>query len=418
MLRELLQDAARLRLRADVPVAAYVSGGLDSTLIAALVRDEVAEAMSTFSISFEERAFDESAYQRTAVAWLRTRHHVAECQNVDVGREFPQVVWHAEAPLLRTSPAPMYLLSRLVRKHGIKVVLTGEGADELLGGYNIFREDKVRRFWAQDPGSKVRPLLLQRLYPYIADLTKSGGAYLQAFFRRGLTDTDRLGYSHRTRWGNTGGLWSLFSQEMMTKLRGYDPVEEYLSQLDRAMGEWSGLAQSQYLEIATFMSPYLLSSQGDRMMAANSVEGRFPFLDHRVVAFCAQLPPRYKIRGLQEKYLLKRSARDVVPSEIWQRSKQPYRAPIGPAFFGQRLDYVEELLAPRMVEAAGVFDPDAVSRLANKCEAGLRMSERDNMGLVGVISTQLLHHLFVAEGGLRADVSHSADHLSVVRKPA
>jgi asparagine synthase (glutamine-hydrolysing) len=131
----------------------------------------------------------------------------------------------------------------------------------------------------------------------------------------------------------------------MSLLQGYDPVDEFVSQLDRAMLRWSSLSQSQYLEVATFMSPYLLSSQGDRMMAANAVEGRFPFLDHRVVDFCGRLPPRYKILGLHEKHLLKRAARDLVPTQIWQRAKQPYRAPIRPAFFGQRLDYLDELLS-------------------------------------------------------------------------
>jgi asparagine synthase (glutamine-hydrolysing) len=417
-LRDLLSDAARLRLRADVPVAAYLSGGLDSTLIAALVRDQVSEALSTFSITFEENAFDESAHQLAAVEFLGTRHHQSECRNVDVGRVFPNVVWHAEAPILRTSPAPMYLLSQLVNSHGIKVVLTGEGADEFLGGYNIFREDKVRRFWANQPSSTIRPLLLQRLYPYVADLSRSGGAYLRSFFGRGLTDTDRLCYSHRIRWHNTAGLWSLFSRDVVSSLQGYDPVEEFASELDHTMARWGSLSQSQYLEVATFMSPYLLSSQGDRMMAANAVEGRFPFLDHRVVDFCGRLPPRFKIRGLREKHLLKRAARDLVPAQIWQRAKQPYRAPIGPAFFGQRLDYFDELLSERALDQVGIFDADAVGRLIRKGASGARLSERDSMGLVGVISTQLLHHFFIDRGAVVAEDGHLSYYSTEIRKPA
>jgi len=417
-LRELLSDAARLRLRADVPVAAYLSGGLDSTLIAALVHDQVPESLSTFSITFEENAFDESAHQLVAVEFLGTRHHQSECRNVDVGRVFPNVVWHAEAPILRTSPAPMYLLSQLVNSHGIKVVLTGEGADEFLGGYNIFREDKVRRFWAHQPDSTIRPLLLQRLYPYVADLSRSGGAYLRAFFGRGLTDTDRLCYSHRIRWHNTVGLWSLFSRDLVSSLQGYDPVEEFVSDLDHTMARWSSLSQSQYLEVATFMSPYLLSSQGDRMMAANAVEGRFPFLDHRVVDFCGQLPPWYKIRGLREKHLLKRAARDLVPAQIWQRAKQPYRAPIRPAFFGQRLDYCDELLSERALDKVGIFDAHAVGRLIRKGASGAQLSERDGMGLVGVISIQLLHHLFIDRGAVVAGGGHLSNYLTEVREPA
>jgi len=172
-------------------------------------------------------------------------------------------------------------------------------------------------------------------------------------------------------------------------------VDEFLASLDGALSKWSTLTQAQYIEVATFMSPYLLSSQGDRMMAANSVEGRFPFLDHRVVEFCGHLPPHLKMRGLQEKYILKRSAQGLLPPQIWQRHKQPYRAPIHPAFFTQHQDYVEALLAPEAIRAGGLFDPDAVTRLAHKCRAGARVSEGDDMALVGVLSTQLLHHLFV-----------------------
>jgi asparagine synthase (glutamine-hydrolysing) len=393
-LRTLLSDATRLRLRADVQVGSYLSGGLDSTLIAALIREHTPEALCTFSIAFQEAAFDERSYQEIATAFLGTDHRRTECANDAIGRVFPDVIWHAEAPILRTSPAPMYLLSQFVHDNDIKVVLTGEGADEFLGGYNIYKEDKVRRFWARQPESTWRPLLLQRLYPYVADLSR-GGNYLTAFFRQGLTAVDEVGYSHQIRWQNTKNLQRLFSEDLRRALTEYDPVEEFLNSLNGIVPDWSPLAQAQYIEVSTFMSPYLLSSQGDRVMAANSVEGRFPFLDHRVVEFCNQLPPSFKLRGLQEKHVLKRAARDLLPSEIWQRSKQPYRAPIHPAFFGQPLDYVEELLSPSAVRVVGVFDPDAVTRLVHKCRMGRRVGERDDMALVGVISTQLLHHLFV-----------------------
>ncbi len=394
-LRDLLSDATRLRLRADVQVASYLSGGIDSTFIAALIRQHTPESLCTFSIAFEEPAFDERSYQKVATDFLATDHRRTECTNADVGRIFPDVVWHAEAPLLRASPAPMYLLSRLVRENNIKVVLTGEGADEFLGGYNIYQEDKVRRFWARQPDSTWRPLLLRRLYPYVADLSRGGDAYLAAFFRHGLTETDQPGYSHQVRWHNTARLQRFFSAGLKETLKGYDPVGDFLSTLDNTLPGWSSLAQAQSIEVATFMSPYLLSSQGDRMMAANSVEGRFPFLDHRVVEFSSSLPPHLKIRGLREKHILKKSAQGILPPQVWQRRKQPYRAPIHPAFFGQPLDHVAEMLSPGAIEASAIFNPKAVARLAQKCQAGGRVSEGDDMALVGVLSTQLLYHLFV-----------------------
>ena len=394
-LRDLLSDATRLRLRADVPVGSYLSGGLDSTFIAALIRGHTPKTLCTFSIAFEEPAFDERAYQEIATAFLGTDHRRTECTNADIGQVFPEVVWHTEAPLLRTSPAPMYLLSRLVHENHIKVVLTGEGADEFLGGYNIYKEDKVRRFWARQPESTWRPLLLQRLYPYIADLAREGDTYRAAFFRQGLAAVDQVGYSHYIRWHNTARLQRLFCAGLREALDGYDPAGELLASLDSVLPNWSTLAQAQAIEVATFMSPYLLSSQGDRVMAANSVEGRFPFLDHRVVEFCSHLPPHFKIRGLEEKYILKKSAQGLLPSQVWQRRKQPYRAPIHPAFFAQPLDYVQALLAPEALRACGVFDPDAVTRLVHKCQAGAKVSEGDDMALAGVLSTQLIYHLFV-----------------------
>jgi asparagine synthase (glutamine-hydrolysing) len=190
-LRALLSDATRLRLRADVTVGSYLSGGLDSTYIAGLIREHTPDSLCTFSIGFANSVYDESKYQELATAFLETDHRKTYCEDADIGRVFPEVIWHTEVPILRTSPVPMYLLSKLVRANNIKVVLTGEGSDEFLGGYDIYKEDKIRRFWAREPASALRPLLLRRLYPYIANVTRGGDAYLAAFFGQGLTETDR-----------------------------------------------------------------------------------------------------------------------------------------------------------------------------------------------------------------------------------
>ena len=302
----------------------------------------------------------------------------------------------------------MYLLSRLVQENGFKVVLTGEGADEFLAGYNLFKEAKVRRFWARQPDSRIRPLLLRKLYPYVPQLSGRGGAYLEAFFKAGLTDVEDPAYSHTVRWRNTAALKRLFSGEMQAAVSGHDPVSALRQELNGAFKRWTPLSQAQYIEITVFMSEYLLSSQGDRMLMANSVEGRFPFLDHRVVEFCNHIPPRFKLRGLDEKHILKRSMRGFLPAEVCFRPKQPYRAPIQRSFFPSQisnlksrisndpdLDYIEELLSPEAIAASGYFDTDAVSRLVIKCQRGMGLSERDNMALAGVLSTQLVHRLFV-----------------------
>src|ERR1017187_3276477 len=158
----LLVDAAKVRLRADVPVGAYLSGGLDSSIIASIIRNFTSNRLDTFSIAFDDVHFDESAFQRRMAGFLGTEHQVVHATHADIGRVFPDVVWHTEVPLMRTAPAPMFLLSKLVRDSGFKVVLTGEGADEFLAGYDIFKEAKIRRFWAREPESKFRHLLLKR----------------------------------------------------------------------------------------------------------------------------------------------------------------------------------------------------------------------------------------------------------------
>ena len=199
---EILVNAAQIRLRSDVPVGAYLSGGLDSSLIASIIRNHSSNRLHTFSIAFNDTNFDESIYQRQVANFLGTDHQVVEATHADIGRVFPEVVWHTETPLMRTSPAPMFMLSKLVRESGYKVVLTGEGADEFLAGYDIFKEAKVRRFWARQPQSKMRPRLFQRLYPEISGLGLNNPAMLAAFFQGALKDLHLPYYSHTIRWRN------------------------------------------------------------------------------------------------------------------------------------------------------------------------------------------------------------------------
>lgn len=395
-LRDLLVDATTIRLRADVPVGAYLSGGLDSSTITTLVHRYTPNHLETFSIAFTDAAFDESPFQERMAAALGTRHNLVTCSHADIGAAFPDVIWHTEAPILRTSPAPLYLLSRLVHEHNFKVVLTGEGADEFLGGYNIFKEAKVRRFWARQPESTLRPALLKKLYAYVGHLADGNFAYLQRFFGQGLEETDDPFYSHRIRWNNTIRSKRFFSPEMQAAGAAGDDITAPIT-LPAGFRQWSPLAQAQYLEATIFLPEYLLSAQGDRVGMAHSVEGRFPFLDHRVVEFCNALPAHYKLRGLQEKYLLKRAVRDMLPEEIWKRPKRPYRAPIHRSFFpdGRPLDWVADLLSPAQVERVGAFQAPAVEKLAQKVMRTGALGETDDMALVGILSTQLLHQQFV-----------------------
>lgn len=413
--RDLLVDAVKIRLRADVPVGAYLSGGLDSSTIAAIIRNFTSNRLDTFSIAFSDPAFDESDFQLRMADWLGTEHQVTHATHQNIGQVFPDVIWHAETPILRTAPAPMYLLSQLVRRHNFKVVLTGEGADEFLAGYNIFKEAKVRRFWAKQPDSVLRPLLLRRLYPYIADLSGSAAAMTMAFFGKGLTNVEAENYSHAIRWSNSGRNRRFFSDDLQQAVAAgatAAPPVVYPPEFKR----WGSLQQAQYLEIATFLSPYLLSSQGDRMGMAHSVEGRFPFLDHRVIEFCNQLPPHLKLRGLNEKFLLKEVAKAWLPPEIWQRPKRPYRAPIHKSFFNEANSaYVRDLLSASQIARAGLFKPAMVEQLVKKLEQSPRTSETDDMALAGILSSQLIHALFIANFKLPPALS-AQDNVKVCRQ--
>ncbi len=390
-LLHLLQDATRIRLRSDVPVGAYLSGGMDSTLITALVGKVVGNRLRSFSIAFDDAQFDESSYQQEASSFLGTQHSTVSCSHADIAEAFPDIIRYTEQPLLRTAPVPMFLLSKLVRDSGFKVVLTGEGADEILGGYDIFKEAKIRRFWGRSLESTWRPLLLKRMYPYLQEFRRQPTANLKHFFRVTSEDLASPFFSHLPRWGLTTRLKLLLSADFRAAIGDYDALGELETTLPEAFGSWPHFTQGEYLESRYFLSGYLLSSQGDRMAMAHSVEGRYPFLDYRVQEFAAKLPVNLKMKVLNEKYLLKRACQGIVPPSILHRTKQPYRAPDGRCFFKEGAPpYAHDLLSPCAIKKRGIFDAQAVSALVNKFKAGNASSVRDDMALVGVLSTQLL----------------------------
>ncbi|MDQ0136485.1 asparagine synthase (glutamine-hydrolyzing) [Neorhizobium galegae] len=389
-LRALLTDATRLRMRADVPVGAYLSGGLDSSLIAALAAPMAPNGLNTFSVTFDNAEHDESAFQVQVAEALGTRHRAVASGSADIAASFPDVIRFTERPVLRTAPAPLYRLSGLVRDAGMKVVLTGEGADEVFAGYDIFREASVRRFCARQPGSKMRPHLFRKLYPYLPGLKQQSAEYLAAFFGAGNDTADDPLFSHRPRFRSTAAAKIFYSDDLRTTLGTYDAAEELASRLPANFGRWHPLHQAQYLESRFLLPGYILSSQGDRMAMAHGIEGRFPFLDHRLVEFASRLAPGMKLKGLDEKHILRRVAKDVLPDVIAKRPKQPYRAPDSRSFAGNNEQaYVGEMLGEQAISASGLFNPRAVAKLHQKCRTQPVSGFRDNAAFVGILSTQL-----------------------------
>ncbi len=392
----IFSDAVKLRLRADVQVAAYLSGGIDSSVTTSFIKSISPNNLQTFSIGFTEKDYDESSYQNIAADYFKTQHSSVLCSPGDIADNFRNVVWHSEAPLLRTAPTPMSLLAKSVHDQNIKVVITGEGADELLGGYNIFKETKIRHFWAKDPKSKFRPLLLKKLYPYLPQMNSANNNVLKMFFGYKLNETSSPIYSHLLRWNNTSRITNYLSQEYRERIGEYNPIAAMEKKLGDKLDGLDPLAKAQWIELNIFMSGYLLSSQGDRMGMANSIEGRYPFLDHRVIEFCMSLHPDLKLKGLNEKYLLKKLMKDRLPDVILNRPKQAYRAPIKSTFAQESLPpYLREMLSENRIKQAGIFNPVHVSQLLTKMKTKNQVSEIDNMAITAILSTQILNDIFI-----------------------
>jgi asparagine synthase (glutamine-hydrolysing) len=393
-LERLLDSAVEARLKADVPVGAYLSGGIDSSVLTALARKH-ARILHTFSISFDSPDYDESAYQQIVADALGVEHHVLRCDQDTLAGTLPAMVRHTEAPQLRAGPLSMLLLSKSVHEHGFKVVTTGEGADEMFMGYDIFRETRVRRFMARDPNSAMRRRLIRHLYTYLPnrDALQRG---FELMFQQGLERVDDPRFSHDLRWSKAARLQSYFTPEARARFDAAALDQDLRKQLPDGFETWEWAGKAQALEIMTFMTPYLLASQGDRVAMANAVEGRFPFLDHRVIEFANSLPISLKLRKLdQDKYLLRRLAASRLPEIIVNRPKMPYRAPIRDIVRSRQGAYIDDALAPDTLREAGLFNVEAARKLYDKVRGGDSISEMEEMALLGIVTTQLWRDTFI-----------------------
>lgn len=391
----LLEDAIKLRLRADVPVGAYLSGGLDSSILVSVLKDLQHPDLSTFSLAFEDAELDESQHQQKMVKHLGTTHHQALSRYNDIATHFLDSMKHIESPIVRTAPVPMGLLSKLARQQNYKVVLTGEGADEVLGGYDLFKETKLREFWSRQPDSNWRPLLIKRLYPYLDISKHKASAFLNAFFGGGVDQIEHPLFSHMPRMTSTSQVKIFFSEQVKAQLN-QDARSCLIESLPNDFQSWRVFDKALYLESKTLMPGYLLNAQGDRMLMKHSVEGRFPYLDHRLIEYAATLHPSLKMKGLNEKFILKKAMKRYLPVEIIERHKQPYRAPNIPSFFsGDTPEFVEQLLSADYLQKTGYFDPAKVGFLLKKIRSGKALGQRDNTALVSILSTQVWYYHFI-----------------------
>ena len=397
MLRDKLSRAVSFRLRSDVPVGNYLSGGIDSSVITLLTDRLRTDRYRTFSIAFRDAAFDESRFQRMMNERLHADGLTVTIDDESIEANFERSVFHAERPLFRTAPVPLYLLAREVRASGVRVVLTGEAADEVLWGYDSYKELKLLRFWAKYPKSTLRPQLIRKLYPHLERYRDSKNFGLMRMFYEGFLgtyDNALLGLNMRVH--NNRALLSYFKPEHTAGLDDAWLLARLRAAVPPGSEAWSLLQRNQFLEMRTLLDGYLLSSQADRMSLAHGVEGRYPFLDHEIVEWAFHLPDHYKLPRLSQKHLLREAFRAELPAEIVDRPKQPYQAPDLRPFIraGAPTGVARDHLTPDAVKRVGLFEPRMVQRFLEKWKRGVpeQVGYRDNMLMCFLVSTQLVAH--------------------------
>lgn len=393
-LRHKLSESVRLRSRSDVEIGVYLSGGLDSAVVTRLALAHSNRNMRSFSISFEDEAFDEKPQQDLLSAYLETQHTCIKVSHAGIAAAFPKAVWHAEVPLFRTALAPMLLLSQVVQDHGIKVVMTGEGADESFLGYNIFKETLLRKSWDILPAQQKREVI-SALYPYLGHFNEQNYTSLLSLYSRFTGEKQAGLFSHEMRYNNSAFALRLLNTAPSATLPN---LAQEVHQAPVDFSRFSPLQKAQWLEFKTLLAGYLLSSQGDRMSLAHGVENRCPFLDHEVVEYAASLPEALKLKDYtNEKYILKQAYSQDLPAPILQRPKQPYRAPDAVVFRECQPEYLETVLSKAELEKVGIINPEHAVRFVEKImhTPGNGISPRENQAFIQLLSLQLLHQFFV-----------------------
>jgi asparagine synthase (glutamine-hydrolysing) len=411
-LEHLLRQAVERRLRGDVPVVSYISGGLDSTVVLGLSSRQRGVAVPSFTIGLDAAGPDERLSSKESAEVLGSPLTTVTMNRARIAQAFPELVVAAEGPVLDTSCAALLRLAETVHEHGYKVALTGEGADEALGGYVWYKTQKVRLWMARRGLTPISLLARRALLAAIG-----GGASRRAplLAIRGVRTAQQDMYELISQSRPT-----LYSDAMWQSLAGHDPYTDLDITNDR-IGRWHPLNQSLYVGYKVMLAGLLMISKGDRIAMHSSVEARYPFLDDDVIAFCASIAPEYKIRGMKEKWLLRQVAAKTLPERIANRPKTMFRASLAMTFLGEhRPPWVDQLLSPESLRAAGYFDPEAVARERRAQLTLPRFTPRRfvfDLGLTSVVTTQLWHHLYFG-GGLCELPTWSDPSLAGNRTPA
>ncbi len=380
-----LNKATALRLRSDVPVNSYLSGGIDSSIILKLIQKHHPINLESFSVRFNEKFFDESRYQKLMTEDTGIKNNYIQIAPDMIGDNFDQVIFHCEQPIFRTAPTPLFYLSNLVNGKNYKVVLTGEGADEVAWGYNIYKETLIRSHLCTNPNDEKWLSRVCELNAHLPQYTKRYEKFLIDFYNKSLNNPSSPFFSHQIRMGNGKNILKFLQPEVKEQVLANNCEEEISAKLSKDFNRWNPLQKAQYLEMKTLLAGYLLSSQGDRMSMSHSVEGRYPFLDHNVVETFTEVPDALKLHEMEEKYLLKQTFGTILPKEITQRHKYPYRAPEGVSMLHPKIQ--ESFLNETVNEKHNFFNWKYVDRLTKKIETTAQSAFVDNSTLVIITST-------------------------------
>jgi asparagine synthase (glutamine-hydrolysing) len=370
--REVLDNAVAERLVADVEVASYLSGGIDSSAVLGLAQRRLRRPIRAFTIVFADELYNEERLARQAAQWLGATFVPVPVSQHDLAEAFPDALWHAETLVFNGHGVAKYLLSRAVRDAGIKVVFTGEGADEILGGYPAFRRDLLLHNPEKQPPEDVEKLLAEL---NAANQTSRGLLTADGPLAPGLdTFGVRLGWTPSSIEAFStlaAKMYPFFTDAYREAGLRADPYTELLDTLD-VHGRLAGrdpLNQALYIWTRTQLPTFVLTVLGDRMEMAHSVEGRVPFLDHHVTEYAARIPVHHKIRGPREKHVLREAVRDCVLPEVYDRQKHPFMSPPARETGNALAVFCQDTLRSRSVEDQPFFDPCRVRGVMDQIAA-------------------------------------------------
>ncbi len=385
---ELFRECVQSHLMSDVPLGMFLSGGIDSSAIAAVMSRMVDEPIKTFSVAFAEREANELEYARAVARAYRTDHHEVIVSPEDYFQALPDLIWHEDEPLAHPSSVPLYFVSRLARDH-VKVVLTGEGSDELLAGYPKYRTTlynlKLGRIY-----HRFTPRVLRQLVERAIGSMGIDSRVRQKLIRTFLCLPPTLEQIYFDNFGvySMARQKQLFTPETRSRMQDDNPYRAEIAYIGKSDAE-SLLDQLLDADIKTYLHELLMKQ--DQMSMATSIESRVPFLDHHLIEFAAALPVRMKLRGLTTKYILREAMKKELPQEILTRGKMGFPTPVSSWFRGRQRWVIDEyVLSPRALER-GIFDSDYVRELAARHQAGEKHEER----LWMLVNVEMWHRRFI-----------------------